>query len=139
MFTRNHVGAWAHEAYVKPSTTDPNDQFGYSVALSGDSDTLAVGARYEASNATGIGGNQADDTMAASGAVFVFVRNPAWSQEAYVKASNTAGSDWFGTSVALNDDGNALAVGANGEDSNATGVGGDQLNDFAGQAGAAYV
>ena len=40
------------------------------VALSGN--TLAVGAYREASNATGVNGNQADNSAPNSGAVYVF-------------------------------------------------------------------
>ena len=48
------------------------DQFGISLALSADGSTLAVGAHYEASNATGIGGNQADNSASEAGAVYVY-------------------------------------------------------------------
>jgi len=57
----------------------------------------------------------------------------------YFKASNTDGDDEFGTSVALADDGDTLAVGAKGEDSNADDIGGDQNNDDARDAGALYL
>jgi hypothetical protein len=40
--------------------------------------------------------------------------------------------------VALSADGNTLAVGATGENSNATGIGGDQTNNSA-SAGAVYL
>jgi hypothetical protein len=56
--------------YGKASNTGGGDRFGYSVALSGD--TLAVGAAGESSTATGINGNQADDSAPAAGAVYVF-------------------------------------------------------------------
>ena len=46
------------EAYIKASNTDLGDQFGTSVSLSDDGETLAVGAQIEASNATGLQGNQ---------------------------------------------------------------------------------
>ena len=42
------------------------------MALSGDGNTLAVGAWQEDSNATGIGGNQADDGTVNSGAVYLY-------------------------------------------------------------------
>ena len=142
----------AQEAYGKASNTGADDEFGYSVALSGD--TLAVGAIYEDSNATGINGDHTNNSADASGAVYVFTRsNGVWTQQAYVKASNTGGGesinfgfmmgsimmpgDNFGRSVALADD--TLAVGASNEDSNATGVGGDQTNNSAGNSGAVYV
>jgi hypothetical protein len=127
---------WAQEAYVKASNTGGGDQFGASVSLGGG--TLAVGAIDEDSNATGVGGNQANETAGDAGAAYVFTRSGVtWSQQAYVKASNTDGGDLFGYSVALS--GNRLAVGAFGESSGATGVDGDQSDDSVGASGAAYV
>jgi hypothetical protein len=131
---------WTQEAYVKASNTGTNDQFGFSVALSSDGSTLAVGAYREASNATGVNGNQADNSASQSGAVYVFRRTGStWAQEAYVKASNTGGSDQFGSSVALSSDGSTLAVGARGEASSATGVDGNQADNSADNSGAVYV
>ncbi|MBK8170386.1 MAG: integrin [Sandaracinaceae bacterium] len=138
---------WSQQAYVKASNTDAGDVFGYSVALSSDGSTLAVGARSESSNATGVGGNQADNSANRAGAVYVFTRAASvWTQQAYLKASNAAGGDgsagwgdWFGAAVALSSDGNTLAVGADGEGSKATGVGGNQADNTAINAGAVYV
>jgi hypothetical protein len=131
---------WAQEAYVKASNTGANDQFGWSVSLSSDGSRLAVGAPIEASNTTGIGGNQADDSALWAGAVYVFARTgPTWAQEAYIKASNTGAREYFGWSVSLSSDGSRLAVGANREASNATGIGGDQANNSATDSGAVYV
>ena len=115
VFTRS-AGAWSQQAYVKASNTDADDAFSWSVSLSGDGNTLAVGARWEDSNATGIDGNQADNSAFESGAVYVFhaQRRVAWSQQAYVKASNTDGFDQFGggdRGLSLSGDGNTLAVG----------------------------
>ncbi|HWO17840.1 MAG TPA: hypothetical protein VNO30_03665, partial [Kofleriaceae bacterium] len=139
VFTRSST-TWSQQAYVKASNTGGGDEFGTSVALSADGATLAVGAHYEDSSATGIGGNQADNSAGASGAVYVFTRSgTTWSQQTYVKAPNTGGGDYFGTSVALSADGAPLAVGARYEDSSATGIGGDQANNSAGEAGAVYV
>jgi hypothetical protein len=139
VFTRSG-GAWLQEAYIKASNADWEDEFGISVALSGDGSTLAVGAWLERSNATGIGGDQADNSAIYAGAVYVFTRSGgAWSQEAYVKASNTGSSDVFGRRVALSGDGSRLAVGADEEDSNATGIGGNQADNSASGAGAVYV
>jgi hypothetical protein len=94
---------------LKASNTGAEDQFGHSVALAGD--TLAVGAPGAASAATGVDGDQADDSAQGSGAIYVFRRTgTTWQQEAYFKASNTGAMDLFGTSVALA--GDTLAVGA---------------------------
>jgi hypothetical protein len=139
----------AQQAYIKASNPGDGANFGSSVALSRDGNTLAVAAYYESSNATGINGNQADRSIPEAGAVYIFTRTGStWSQQAYIKASNTgnaaqgdnfAEGDQFGYSIGLSDDGNTLAVGAIGEDSNATGINGDQADNSAGQSGAAYV
>ncbi|EHL21079.1 alpha beta-propellor repeat-containing integrin, partial [Acidovorax sp. NO-1] len=62
-----------------------------------------------------------------------------WSQQAYVKASNSGAGDAFGRSVALSGDGNTLAVAAEDEGSNATGINGDMSDNSASSAGAVYV
>jgi hypothetical protein len=134
--TRESADAFAQQAYLKASNTGSGDQFGYSLALSGD--TLAVGAYREDSQATGVNGDQSDNSRADSGAVYVYTRSgTVWSQQAYLKASNTGSGDEFGWSVALF--GDTLAVGATGEASQATGVNGDQDDDSLAEAGAVYV
>ena len=126
--------------YVKASNTGPGDGFGYTVALSSDGTRLAVGARREASGATGVDGAQTDDGTPDSGAVYVYRRVGAtWAQEAYLKASNTGPYDNFGWSLALSADGTRLAVGAYGESSSATGLGGAEGDDGAPLSGAVYV
>jgi hypothetical protein len=60
---------WSQRAYVKATNTDAADTFG-AVAISGA--TLAVGAAGESSVATGIDGNQSNNTAPSSGAVYVF-------------------------------------------------------------------
>src|ERR1700687_2618653 len=47
-------------AYLKASNTTHDFQFGYSIALSGDGNTVAIGSLNESSGAKGINGNQAD-------------------------------------------------------------------------------
>jgi hypothetical protein len=131
---------WSQQAYVKASNTDSFDYFGYSVALSGDGNTLAVGAPDEASNATGLYGSQTDNSAISSGAAYVFGRTTGtWTQRAYVKASNTEANDNFGRLVALSGDGTTLAVAARGEDSAATGVNGTQADNTMTDSGAVYV
>ena len=143
VFTRpveRTAATWSPQAYVKPFNTDAGDGFGCSIALSADGATLAVGACHEASAATGVDGDRFDNTAKDAGAVYVFTRTGAtWRQEAYLKASNTGAADAFGTSIALSADGATLAVGAPGEDSAAAGIGGDQADDSAPDAGAVYV
>ncbi len=125
----------AQQAYLKASNTDPGDQFGHSVAVSGD--TVVIGAPGEQSTATGVNGDQSSNHWTSAGAAYVFVRNGAtWSQQAYLKSSNTGYDDHFGHSVAV--DGDLIVVGAPHEDSGATGVNGNQLDESKSRSGAAY-
>ncbi len=134
VFTRS-AGAWSQQAYVKASTISAGAFFGYSVALSGD--TLAVGAIGEFGSAVGVNGNQSPSNYG-SGAAYVFTRSgTTWSQQAYVKASNTRVGANFGCSVTLF--GETLAVGALSESSNASGVDGNGDDSSASNAGAVYV
>ena len=135
VFVRNG-GGWSQQAYLKASNTGSDDWFGWSVAVSGD--TAVVGAYRERSGETGVDGTQSDNSAQGAGAAYVFVRNGSgWSQQAYLKASNTDVSDNFGFSVAVSED--TVVIGAVGEDSNSTGVDGPQSNNSASAAGAAYV
>src|SRR6266436_2839526 len=120
--------------YLKASNARANDHFGnggtlegHGLALSGDGNTLAVGAPYESSGAKGINGNQKDNSVYSAGAVYVLARrNNTWIQQAYIKASNPGQSDKFGFVVSLSQDGNTLAVAAPGEASAAKDINGDQ-------------
>jgi hypothetical protein len=107
-----------------------------TVSLSGD--TLAVGAAGESSAATGIDGDQANNNLSSAGAVYVFARSGStWSQQAYLKASNTGADVTFGRSLSLL--GDTLAVGGEGDASAATGINGNQTDYRAAYSGAAYV
>lgn len=134
--SKSLLSALYQSAYMKASNTGHNDHFGSAISISGQ--TLAVASVGERSGATGIDGNQSDNSMNLSGAVYVFsLVNGQWVQEAYIKASNTNAFDKFGTSISISDD--TLVVGAPEEDSDATGVNGDQFNNAAVDSGAAYV
>lgn len=139
VFTRS-AGSWAQQAYLKASNTEAGDQFGWSVALAENGDTLAVGAVLEASSSTGVNGDESDNGATGAGAVYIFTRSAgAWAQQAYLKASNTGLGDHFGYSVALAANGDTLAVGAPLEASSTTGVNGDESDNSATGAGAVYV
>jgi hypothetical protein len=136
VFTRSG-GVWSQQAYLKAAVVRAADEFGYSVAISGD--TLVVGAYDEASSSTGINSNS--NTLAAgAGAAYVFARNGSvWSQQAYLKpgaVGTTQANDHFGNAVAVS--GDTVVVGAFEEDSSSTGI--DSIpNELAGGAGAAFV
>jgi hypothetical protein len=134
VFVRS-AGVWTQQAYLKASNTGANDQFGASVAVAGD--TVVVGAYLENSSTTGVNGDQTNNSALDAGAAYVFVRSAGvWTQQAYLKASNTGAGDWFGASVGVA--GDTVVVGAWHEDSSTTGVN-STPNNSATDAGAAYV
>ncbi len=148
VFVRNQTGAWAQQAYIKADTPGYMDFLGESLALSGDGDTLAVGAHWanhivsveEPVDAGDAGPiiTQLDN----SGAAYVFRRSASgvWAQEAHLEGSNLGETFQFGFSVALSHDGNILAVGANQEDLNLPPPGGDtSSSDIRWNGGAVYM
>ena len=104
--------------YLKSSNSERFDYFGQSVALSADGFTLAVGSAFEDSNATGVNGDQANNDVRDSGAVYVFRRRGnTWHQSSYLKAGISQPSHGFGVAfefdfagTALSADGSILAV-----------------------------
>ncbi len=132
---RRSSGVWTHEAYLKASNADPLDLMGWSVAISGD--TVLVGAPFEDSLSSGIGGSDANGGDSV-GAAYVFVRTGGvWSQQAYIKAANPGNDHYFGLSVALS--GNGALVGAFMEDGGSSGVDGSYLPQSKEDSGAAYL
>lgn len=136
VFARDEDGVWTQEARLNASNADAEDAFGFALAISGD--LLAVGAQEEESAASGIGGDEGDDSFLSSGAVYLFRRSPegVWAQEAYVKASNNQEVLNFGMALAL--EGTTLAVGST-EWGALPGVGADQDNRDEPVAGAVYI
>lgn len=89
---------WELQANLTGSDTQPLDEFGWPVAISGN--TIVVGARF-----SNFGGD--DDR----GAAYVFVRNGnTWDQQAKLVANDRAIADLFGTCVGV--DGDLVVVGA---------------------------
>jgi len=111
--------------YFKASNTDAQDSFGNTVQLSQDGSTLIVSA-HETSNATGVNGNQADNSSRGRGAVYVFRRTGSvWRQEAYLKPDVNQVNQEFGIHfqgegaerrISVSANGSVVAVGAPGED-----------------------
>ena len=139
VFTRSGT-TWTQQAYIKASNAGQGDAFGNSVSLSSDGNTLAVGAPNEGSNATGVNGNGADNSATGAGAAYVFTRSgTTWTQQAYVKPSNTEFLQEYGISVALSGDGNVLSVGSDVENHTSSGINGDQTIGGSGGVGAVYM
>jgi hypothetical protein len=119
------TSSWAQQAYLKPTYSDNDDQFGAFGALdiSDNGNIVAVGAVYEDSGETGFTGTGSDDTSANAGAAYIFTRSSSvWQQTQYIKADNTGAGDNFGT-LSLSGDGTTLVVGAPLEDGIASNAG----------------
>jgi len=100
VFTRSGA-TWSQQAKLTAADGDTDDQFGSSVALSSDGNTVIAGAEAT------VGGN------ANQGAVYVFTRSgSSWSQQAKLTAAEGAAYDLFGSSVALSSDGDIAIAGA---------------------------
>lgn len=140
VYTRASLGAaWSQQAYLKASNPGYDDVFGTSVDISDDGNTIIVGSSREDSNATGVNGNQSNESTGDSGAAYVFTRSGStWTQQAYLKASNTGAWDWFGFAVAISGDGNTVAVGAFREDGSNYGINPTDSNAAA-DSGAVYL
>lgn len=139
VYTRDDVGTWSPQSYIKPTNGDVNDRFGTAIALDATGDTLAVTALSEDGDGTGVDPATNNNTSLA-GATYLYTRDDTdnWSMQHYIKATNTGSSDRFGISVALDAAGQILVVGARSEDGSGTGI--DPADDNASYAaGAAYV
>jgi hypothetical protein len=97
VYTRSGL-SWSEQQRLTAPDGAPGQQFGASVALSGD--TLVVGALYGES-APGV----------PSGAAYVFVRSgPTWSHQQKLVPAQSAPIDWYGFFVAVA--GDTAVVGA---------------------------
>jgi hypothetical protein len=97
VWTRSGL-TWSLQQQLTQPTSAAQNQFGHSVSLSSDGNTLAVGSRY---------------TNGARGSVTIFSRSGStWTTQATVVGAVTVSGDEFGTSVSLSGNGNKLAVGA---------------------------
>ena len=62
--------AWVQVAYLKATNPDPEDFFGSSISLF--ESTVVLGAWWEDSAATGVNGDQSDNSAPHSGAAYVY-------------------------------------------------------------------
>jgi hypothetical protein len=119
------LGAWGQVKKLTAGDAAALDEFGYSVAIDGD--TVVVGARFDDHEVNG-------GTQNAKGSAYVFERNSGgpngWGQVKKLTASDAFAVDLFGSSVAI--DGDRLVVGASGDDHAGNGGAGSEK-------GSAYV
>lgn len=99
IFTRSGT-TWTQQAQINASDSQENDEFGHSVAIFGD--TVIVGARLH-----NVGANSDQ------GAAYIFTRSGStWTQQAKLVAADGAPTDQFGYSVAIDESGSSVIVGA---------------------------
>ena len=112
IFQKSEESGWVESSKLSDGETASEDQFGTSVAISGN---IAVS-----------GAQQGDDIAPNAGAAYIFERNRIlWLQRGKLTAEDGKAGDMFGNSVAIN--GETILVGAPGVD------------DAGPEAGAVYV
>lgn len=106
------------QAKLVPDDSGSDDIFGNTVAISNDGSTAIIGAV-----------NDEDPNGADAGAAYVFSQaNSGWQQQTKLTADDGTEQDYFGSAVAVSNDGSTAIFGANGDD-----------NPNGEDAGAAYV
>jgi len=70
--TSSATNRWAFRKQVKAPFPDDGDGFSLRIAFCGTGATLAIGALWESSAATGVDGNQLDNSVSTSGAVYLY-------------------------------------------------------------------
>jgi FG-GAP repeat/Secretion system C-terminal sorting domain len=128
LFERQSNGTWTEVQKIVASNRAAEDNFGYSVSISGK--YAVIGAYHDDYN------HNDDSLMSAAGAAYLFERNDVgkWKEEQKITPKDRAPNDIFGVSVSIDE--KFLVVGASGHDSS--------LNDaanpkFEANAGAAYI
>ncbi|MFZ6043774.1 hypothetical protein ACOV11_25170, partial [Vibrio natriegens] len=115
---------WELKAYIKPSNTDPGDQFGSALSFDHQDNKIIVGAPGESGCSAGVDGAlqnpnrkingesvcgnsplndnvKLDNRIGKSGAVYVFAydRQSNLQEVAYIKAPNPDANDQFGANL----------------------------------------
>ncbi len=136
-------GAWLSTSTLKAEFPDAQDLFGHQVLLEGNS--LFVTAPAESGGSSGIDGDQSDNSVEQSGAVYEFRRiEGLWTQAHYLKASNPDRFDRFGDTVVRNaktisKQGDLLVIGNGREQSASRDINMGQDDNSLFIAGAVYV
>lgn len=138
---RRQGQVWNYEANIKGSNRGTRDEFGVSIAISGE--TIVVGAPKENGGQRGVtaetnfsGGER---TRSGAGYVYEYVSG-SWKEVAYLKALNADASDFFGASVDIS--GSTIVVGSpfeDGSQNTVTQFAEDSSDNSSSGSGAAYV
>ena len=110
-----YIYDWDGNSFVETKLTagdaGAGDNFGVSVAVSADGDTVVVGSWFDAD-----AGNR-------SGSAYVYRRNGSGFTETKIAASDAAAGDLFGGYVATSANGQTLVVGSRADDDAGNGSG----------------
>ena len=107
VFTRSGT-TWTQQQKIQASDAQANTNFGYSVAIDGD--TVIIGAQLE------------DTGGINAGAAYIFTRSgTTWTQQAKIISSDLQAGDEFGISVSIS--GDTIVVGAWFEDTGGSNAG----------------
>ncbi len=109
------AGVWTEQQKITGGSSNPeHDQFGESISISGDGNTIVIGTKY-----------QDDDSAPLKvGMAYVFEKSGAtWTETAQLTASDQQADDEFGYSVAISKNGSTIIVGAHNEDTGGTNAG----------------
>ena len=113
IFTRSGT-IWTEEAKLTASDKQASDNFGYSVAIDGTGTRVVIGAYHND-----------PDGVSDAGSAYIFTRSgTVWTEEAKLMASDKQSSDYFGSSVSIDDTGTRVVIGAYGEDPNSVSAAG---------------
>ena len=109
---RRQNGVWSQEAKLTSSVPKRGDNFGRTVAISGDGATVSVSSISD------------DDSNTSRGSVHVFVKSGSgWVKQTNLTPVTAEAASSYGTSISLSSDGNTLAAGSSLEDSPTTDAG----------------
>lgn len=135
--------AWVHRVALRTGSGADEDDFGSRLLVSADASLLAVSAPEDGHLGVGLQGLGSDELNRDSGVVYVFRRaaDGGWSAPTAVQASNDLAIMSFGKSLALaqSADGTPLLAVYGQDASPASGIGGDQTDTSAHNAGAVYL
>ncbi|MEQ8624908.1 MAG: T9SS type A sorting domain-containing protein [Vicingaceae bacterium] len=121
---KNNAGTWSEVQKILASDRRAGDEFGWSVAISGD--VAIIGAYKEDHDTTGGG------PLSSAGSAYLFKNNAGtWKEEQKLVASDRGANDYFGYSVAIS--GDVAIIGAYKEDHDT--IGGNRRWE----AGSAYL
>ena len=123
--------SWIEVAFLKAPNAKARHEFGKSLAMSGDGRTLVSCSPLESANSSGIRRNVPidDDLIPKSGACYVFSSHQSsanWTFVAYLKAQYPFLDGQFGTGVSISSDGQLVCVSTPFDESNSTGINGEQ-------------